>query len=80
MKLNRRDALQLGRVTVVGGSALAVPVKPWGKEVQAATATISRLTAASTTESSPAAGLVALSRGVAVSRGVALSRGRLPLR
>ena len=47
MKLNRRDALQLGRVTVVGGSALAVPVKPWGKEGQAATTAISRLPGAS---------------------------------
>ena len=46
MKLNRRDALQLGRVAVVGGAGLAVPAKPWGKEVQAATATITRLPAA----------------------------------
>ena len=47
MKLNRRDALQLGRVTVVGGSAPAVPVKPWGKGGQAATTAISRLPGAS---------------------------------
>ena len=34
-------------MTVVGGSAPAVPVKPWGKEGQAATTAISRLPGAS---------------------------------
>ena len=47
MKLNHRDALRLGRVTVVGGAALAESVKPRGKEGQAVTATISRLSPAS---------------------------------
>ena len=46
MKLNRRDALKLGSVTVVGGAALAESGKRTGKEGQTDTATISRLSPA----------------------------------
>src|SRR6187549_2771020 len=45
MKINRRDALKLGGVTVVGGAALGVAVWPKGKEAEVATASISRLAA-----------------------------------
>ena len=46
MKINRRDALKLGGVTIVGGGALAVASCSPGKEGEAVTASISRLSAA----------------------------------
>ena len=46
MKINRRDALKLGGVTIVGGGALAAAGCSPGEEGEVKTATISRLSAA----------------------------------
>jgi len=46
METSRRDALKLGGVALVGGAALAVAVKPTGKEGEAVTKSISRLSGA----------------------------------